>query len=273
MKGIISIQSHTVFGHAGNSSAVFPVQRMGIEMWPIHTLQRSDHTHYSQGCVEEAFSACDILKLVKRLDDLEQLTNCEAIISGQAMNDEQCRAVCEVVELVKSRNPQAWYVCEPTVGTTLEQDLLAHADVIVLGAKALSHYTGMPIQTLDEAVLASQAALEIGPKMVLVKELEFFGEGTSSLLLTTAKVTYLCQRPQTEMESQLVGVEDLITAIFCACLVKKMSPVAALRHTNNAVYGVLDQTQESHSLELETVSAQYEFVEPTFDFPVTKINV
>lgn len=273
MKGIISIQSHTVFGHAGNSSAVFPVQRMGIEMWPIHTLQRSNHTYYAQGCVEETFSACDILKLVQGLDDIEQLTNCEAIISGQAMTDEQCKAVCKVVELVKSRNPRAWYVCEPTVGTTLEQDLLAHADVIVLGAKELSHYTGLPIRTLDDAVLASQTALEIGPKMVLVKGLNIFGDGASSMLLTTPKVTYLCQRPQMEVEPFLVGVEDLITAVFCACLVKKMSPVAALRHTNNAVYGVLDQTQESHSLELETVSAQYEFVEPTFDFPVTKINV
>lgn len=273
MKGIISIQSHTVFGHAGNSSAVFPVQRMGIEMWPIHTLQRSNHPHFSQGYAEGTFSACDILELVQRLDDIEQLANCDAVISGQAMNDEQCKAVCKVVELVKLRNPRAWYVCEPVAGKSLEKDLLAQADVIVVGAKALSYHTGLPIQTLDDAVSASQSALEIGPKMVLVKGLEISDDGASSMLLTTPKVCYLCQRPLVEMERNLVGVEDLITAIFCACLVKKMSPVAALRHTNNAVYGVLEQTQESHSLELETVSAQYEFVEPTFDFPVTKINV
>ncbi len=28
MQGILSIQSHVSFGHAGNSSAVFPMQRM-----------------------------------------------------------------------------------------------------------------------------------------------------------------------------------------------------------------------------------------------------
>ncbi|MEF1336926.1 pyridoxal kinase, partial [Vibrio rotiferianus] len=46
MQGILSIQSHVSFGHAGNSSAVFPMQRMGFEVWPIHTVQFSNHTQY-----------------------------------------------------------------------------------------------------------------------------------------------------------------------------------------------------------------------------------
>ncbi|HIF5654401.1 hypothetical protein [Vibrio parahaemolyticus] len=50
-----------------------------------------------------------------------------------------------------------------------------------------------------------------------------------------------------------------------------MSPVAALRHTNNAVYGVLELTYDNGSSELETIAGQYEFVEPTFDFPVKKL--
>lgn len=51
MTNIISIQSHVVFGHAGNSSAVFPMQRMGVEVWPIHTVQFSNHTQYQQAGV------------------------------------------------------------------------------------------------------------------------------------------------------------------------------------------------------------------------------
>ncbi len=31
MKNILSIQSHVVFGHAGNSAAEFPMRRMGGE--------------------------------------------------------------------------------------------------------------------------------------------------------------------------------------------------------------------------------------------------
>ena len=45
---LLSIQSHVVYGHVGNSAAVFPLQRMGVEVWPIHTVQFSNHTGYGQ---------------------------------------------------------------------------------------------------------------------------------------------------------------------------------------------------------------------------------
>ena len=44
---VLSIQSHVVYGHVGNSAAVFPLQRLGAEVWPLHTVQFSNHTGYS----------------------------------------------------------------------------------------------------------------------------------------------------------------------------------------------------------------------------------
>src|SRR5262245_13243381 len=43
---ILSIQSSVAYGHVGNSSAVFPMQRLGCEVWAIHTVQFSNHTGY-----------------------------------------------------------------------------------------------------------------------------------------------------------------------------------------------------------------------------------
>ena len=43
---VLSIQSHVAYGHVGNSAAVFPLQRLGIEVWPVHTVQFSNHTGY-----------------------------------------------------------------------------------------------------------------------------------------------------------------------------------------------------------------------------------
>jgi len=43
---VLSIQSHVAYGHVGNASAVFPMQRLGVEVWPIHTVQFSNHTGY-----------------------------------------------------------------------------------------------------------------------------------------------------------------------------------------------------------------------------------
>ena len=46
---LLAIQSHVVFGHAGNSAAVFPMQRVGVNVWPLNTVQFSNHTQYAQG--------------------------------------------------------------------------------------------------------------------------------------------------------------------------------------------------------------------------------
>jgi len=43
---ILSIQSAVAYGHVGNSAAVFPLQRLGVEVWPVHTVHFSNHTGY-----------------------------------------------------------------------------------------------------------------------------------------------------------------------------------------------------------------------------------
>src|SRR5262245_8456091 len=43
---ILTIQSHVVFGHAGNSAAEFPMRRVGVNVWPLNTVQFSNHTQY-----------------------------------------------------------------------------------------------------------------------------------------------------------------------------------------------------------------------------------
>lgn len=57
MKSVISIQPHLVCGHAGNSSTIFPVQRMGVEAWAINSLQCSDVSEHSVSfsCPAESF--------------------------------------------------------------------------------------------------------------------------------------------------------------------------------------------------------------------------
>ena len=45
---ILSIQSHVAYGHVGNAAATFPLQRIGVEVWPVHTVQFSNHTGYGE---------------------------------------------------------------------------------------------------------------------------------------------------------------------------------------------------------------------------------
>ncbi|MGL5499758.1 MAG: pyridoxal kinase, partial [Plesiomonas shigelloides] len=39
MKNVLSIQSHVVYGYAGNKAAVLPMQLLGVDVWPLHTVQ------------------------------------------------------------------------------------------------------------------------------------------------------------------------------------------------------------------------------------------
>lgn len=285
MKGIISIQSNLVFGHAGNSSAVFPIQRMGLEIWPIHTVQYSNSSQYGQGWTGHGYPANDIRELIQGLDNIEQLSNCEAIISGYQDSIEQCAAVRESVVNIKHQNPNALYVCDPSmedifIGKVATQDvsspvieeLMPIADVIVPNQYELERFTKCRIETLEQAVVACKKALELGPKVVLLRNLTLVNNDMYTMMLITPKSAYLSQRPLLNFTVRPGGINELTTALFTACLVKQMSPAVALRHTNNALYGVLELTCDHDSLELETITGQYEFVEPTYNFPLKKLK-
>ncbi len=284
MEGILSIQSHVSFGHAGNSSAVFPMQRMGFEVWPIHTVQFSNHTQYSQGWTGRAFSADDISELVRGLGNIGALDKCQAVLTGYQGSAEQCLAVEDTVNKVKSVNPQALYVCDPVMGApdkgcivapgiaeNLLTRLMPMADVIVPNQFELSQFAEMEIVTLEDAVTACQRALAKGPKIVLVKHLYCLENGSFNMLLATQDAIYLAKRPHFEFDKQPVGVGDLISAIFTAGLLKGWSPKQAFQHCHDACFGVLSTTYQAGEWELQTIAAQQEFVEPSQHFPVEEI--
>ncbi|EGR2274650.1 pyridoxal kinase PdxY [Vibrio parahaemolyticus] len=284
MKSILSIQSHVVYGHAGNSSAVFPIQRMGIDAWPIHTVQYSNHTQYEQGWKGQKFCSDDVRTLLHGLDNINTLGECGAVLSGYQGSPDQCKAVADVVRSVKESNHNAIYVCDPVMGDPdkgcivadgvreeITQSLLPISDVIVPNQYELTAMTGIEIHSVYDAVTACKEALKLGPKIVLVKHLHSIDSDMFSMILATPKACYLTQRPNIEFKQQPVGVGDLISAVFTACLMKNMSPTVAFRHTNNAIYGVLDITKGYGTWELQIVNAQYEFVEPSHDFNIVKI--
>ncbi len=99
MKNILSIQSHTVFGHAGNSAAEFPMRRMGANVWPLNTVQFSNHTQYGRwtGCVMPASHLTDIARGIAEID---RLKDCDAVLSGYIGSAEQGEHIQQSVSQV-----------------------------------------------------------------------------------------------------------------------------------------------------------------------------
>ena len=78
---VLSIQSHVAYGHVGNASAVFPMQRLGVEVWPVHTVQFSNHTGYGawRGPIFEADMIRDV---VRGIGERGVFPSCDAVLSG-----------------------------------------------------------------------------------------------------------------------------------------------------------------------------------------------
>ncbi len=108
---VISIQSHVAYGHVGNSAAVFALQRLGIEVWPVHTVQFSNHTGYPdfQG---QVFAAGEIARLIDGLEARGALARCDALLTGYVGDPALGEVLLEAATRIRAANPRAIWACD-----------------------------------------------------------------------------------------------------------------------------------------------------------------
>ncbi len=177
---VLSIQSHVAYGHVGNASAVFPMQRLGVEVWPVHTVQFSNHTGYG-AWRGEVFAAETIRDVVRGVGERGALARCDAVLSGYMGSAAIGEAILEAVAAVRAENPAALYCCDPVLGDTEEgvyvrpgitefmrERAVPAADILTPNQFELNLLTGLPSGTLDEARAAIAALQARGPRVVVV---------------------------------------------------------------------------------------------------------
>ncbi|NIG98981.1 MAG: pyridoxal kinase PdxY [Serratia symbiotica] len=285
MKNILSIQSHVVFGHAGNSMTVFPMRRMGANVWPLNTVQFSNHTQYGKwaGCV---MSANHLSEIVQGIADIDQLKHCDAVLSGYIGSAEQGSHILAIVCQVKLANPNAWYFCDPVMGHPEKgcivapgvaefhcQQSLPCSDIIAPNLLELELLSQREICNVGQAVSAAHALIAKGPKRVLVKHLSRAGyrQDFFEMLLVTADEAWHISRPLVDFGTrQPVGVGDLTSGLLLVNVLKGKTLDKALEHTAAAVYEVILTTQQMEEYELQVVAAQDMIVQPRCEFKAVK---
>ncbi|WON78731.1 pyridoxal kinase PdxY [Serratia sp. UGAL515B_01] len=285
MKNILSIQSHVVFGHAGNSAAEFPMRRMGVNVWPLNTVQFSNHTQYGHwtGCVMPASHLTEIAQGIANIDKLKE---CDAVLSGYIGSPEQGDHILEVVRQVKQANPNAWYFCDPVMGHPekgcivapgvaefLCQQALPCSDMVAPNLLELEQLSGREIHNVDQAIDAARELTLKGPKVVLVKHLSRAGYNQDSfeMLLVTVDDAWHISRPLVDFGArQPVGVGDLTSGLLLVDLLKGEPLDKALEHVTAAVYDVMLTTQAMGEYELQIVAAQDCIVNPNSKFQAIK---
>ncbi|TNZ79867.1 pyridoxal kinase, partial [Vibrio parahaemolyticus] len=78
MKGIISIKTYGVGRHLNSSVTGFPVQRMGLDIWPIHAVQNAQQTQDHEVFVGRSL-VDESLALTDGVESLRQLSECGAV--------------------------------------------------------------------------------------------------------------------------------------------------------------------------------------------------
>ncbi|MFZ3388212.1 MULTISPECIES: pyridoxal kinase PdxY [Buttiauxella] len=286
MKNILAIQSHVVFGHAGNSAAEFPMRRLGANVWSLNTVQFSNHTQYGKwtGSVMPASHLSDI---VQGIADIGQLKRCDAVLSGYLGSAEQGEHILSIVRKTKEANPQAKYFCDPVMGHPEKGCIVAPgvaefhtryalpaSDIIAPNLIELEILSGHAVNSVDEAVSTARELIAKGPEIVLVKHLAraAYQQDRFEMLLVTADEAWHIHRPLVDFgERQPVGVGDVTSGLLLVKLLQGATLREALEHVTAAVYDIMVVTKKMEEYELQLVAAQEGIAKPEHYFTAVKL--
>jgi pyridoxine kinase len=254
---------------------VFALQRLGVEVWPIHTVELSNHPGYGEfrGRVADAAAIRD---LVHGIAARGALLRCDGVVSGYAGSPEIGKEILAAVAAVKAANPAARYCCDPVIGDAgagvyvrpeivefFRTHAVPAADVVTPNAFELEVLAGRPGATLGEAHAAIDALHACGPQVVLVTSLATAETPADALdlLVSDAAGRFRLRTPRLIHAAN--GAGDAITALFFAHLLRSGSAADAMGRAASSVFGILRRTAQAGAREMRLIEAQDEIVSPS----------
>jgi pyridoxine kinase len=275
---ILSIQSWVAYGHVGNAAAVFPLQRLGHEVWAVNTVQFSNHPGYG-GFRGQVFPPDSVREVVAGIADRGLLPSCDAVLSGYLGDASIGDAVLDAVRSVKSANPKALYCCDPVIGDVgpgvyvregiaefMRQRAVPAADIVTPNHFELQLLAGQAVTSLDETRRALDALHALGPRIVMVTSVEATDTPSDAvdLIVSAPDGRFRVRTPK--LAIKINGAGDAIAALFFVHYLTSGSVRVALSKASSSIYGLLKRTAEAASRELLLIAAQEEFVKPTRQF-------
>ncbi|ULH14935.1 pyridoxal kinase PdxY [Deinococcus sp. KNUC1210] len=287
---ILSVQSWVSYGHVGNAAAVFPLQRLGFEVWSINTVQFSNHTGYG-AWTGQVYPPEVVAEIVDGIAQRGVLPSCNAVLSGYMGSEGTVSAVVEAVRRVRAANPAALYCCDPVMGDVgrgvfvrpeLPERIAAlavpEADLLTPNQFELELLTGQTVQTLQQALGAAHTLRgrmrPAGPRVVLITSL-LRGDAPAGGIETLAvsdEGAWLCRTPLIPLDPPRNGTGDAIAALFFGHYLKSGQVGDALSLSMSALHALLTLTHEAGSREIQLVAAQNEYEKPTHIFEAQRVE-
>lgn len=286
---ILSIQSAVAYGHVGNSAAVFPLQRIGVEVLPVYTVNFSNHTGYGSWR-GPMISPDDVRDVITGIEERGVLPEIDVVLSGYQGGEGIADVILDAVARVKAANPAAVYACDPVMGNAksgcfvapaipvlLRERVVPAADIITPNQFELGFLTGTEPSDLASTLASVDAARAMGPSTVLVTSVERpdrpvldGGEETIEMLAVTDEGAWIVQTPRIPMKAN--GSGDVTAALFTAHYRETGDAATALARTTSSVWDLLRTTFDAGERELQLVEAQEFYAQPRLQFEVTQVR-
>ena len=281
---ILSIQSAVAYGHVGNSAAVFPLQRIGVEVLPVYTVNFSNHTGYGawRGPLIAPDDVRDVLTGIEERGVFPQI---DVVLSGYQGSEGIGEVIIDAVARVKAANPSAVYACDPVMGNAksgcfvapaipvlLRERVVPVADLITPNQFELGYLTGTEPDTIESTLDSADAARAMGPRTVLVTSVERpeRAPGTIEMLVVDDRGAWIVETPLLPMKAN--GSGDVTAALFTAHHRRTGDASEALARTVSSVYDLLRTTHESGERELQLVESQEFYAHPRMQFEVRQLR-
>jgi pyridoxine kinase len=280
---ILSIQSWVAYGHVGNASAMFPMQRLGHEVWAVNTVQFSNHTGYG-AWKGQVFSGDAIRDVVDGVADRGVLASCDGILSGYMGEASIGEAILDACARVKAANPKALYCCDPVMGDVgrgmfvrpgipdfMRDRAVPAADIITPNHFELEFLAGQEAKDSASFAKALDTVHALGPRVIVVTSLHLNDtpDGALDLVVSDGGTKHRVRTPLLPLE--VSGAGDAVAALFFVHYLETQSAAEALARAASSVYGLLKRTSEAGSREILSVAAQDEFVTPSRRFEAERL--
>jgi len=282
---LISIQSHVVYGHVGNSAAVFALQRLGCEVWPVHTVQFSNHTGYA-AWKGEVFASARIGEVVDGMAGIGVLGDCDGVLSGYVGAVETGEAILAAIGRVKAANPDARYCCDPVIGNRargefvrpgiaafMRERAVPAAQVVTPNHFELDRLAGRETRSLADILSAIDHIHSRGPRAVLVTSVrsDATPDGSLDIIASDSNGRHLVRTPR--LATPANGAGDLIAALFFLHYLRGGVAPEALARATSSVFGLLRRTRDAGASEIALIAAQDELATPSETFMPVRIGL
>ena len=260
------------------------MQRLGVEVLPVYTVNFSNHTGYG-AWRGPLISPDDVRDVLQGIEDRGVFPQIDVVLSGYQGSAGIADVIVETVARVKAANPAAVYACDPVMGNAksgcfvapeipvlLRERVVPAADIITPNQFELGFLTGTEPGSIDSTLASVEAARAMGPGTVLVTSVERPDRepDTIEMLVVDDGGAWIVQTPLLPMKAN--GSGDVTAALFTAHFRATGDAGLALARTASSVYDLLQRTLDSGERELQLVESQEVYANPRMQFDVRRVG-